>query len=203
MAHRRASRRAAGGRAALGLKVKTGRAIVVAVRGPLEAPEVLAKTQIDVAFTFEEGAVFHAAESLEIEEARRRIGDAEARFAALAERGLAAFAAGLDAPVVAAALAARAATPPPPLESILASHPLVHAAEGELYRRVFTAASAAIGVRPSRIPPDAAAARIAAAVGLTPAAVMDQLAAMGKASGRPWAADQKQAALAAWVALVS
>jgi hypothetical protein len=197
MAHR------GSGSAALGLKVKTGRAIVVAVCGRLEAPEVLAKTQIQVAFTFEEGAVFHGAESLEIAEARRRIADAEARFTALAGRALAAFAAGLDARIVAAALAARAATTPPPLESILASHPLVHAAEGELYRRVFAAASAAIGVRPSRVPPDAAATRVAAAVGLPPAAVMGQLAAMGKASGRPWAADQKEAALAAWVALAS
>ncbi|MGH7899024.1 MAG: hypothetical protein ACREQQ_13800, partial [Candidatus Binatia bacterium] len=61
----------------------------------------------------------------------------------------------------------------------------------------------ALGVRPSRVPRDALAERAAAAVGITLARLSERLAAMGKASGKPWAADQKEAALVAWLALAT
>ena len=189
--------------AALGFAVRTGRAVVVGVGGPTDAPEVLAKAQIAVATRFEEGAVFHVAQELPIEEARGFVSAAEDRFGEQARAALAAFRETLDARVVAAAMAAPDAKRLPPLDAILKSHPLVHAAEGELYRRVFAEASAAIGLRPARVPPDALAGRVAESVGLAPARVAAHLAAMGKASGRPWAADQKRAALAAWLALAS
>jgi hypothetical protein len=51
------------------------------------------------------------------------------------------------------------------------------------------------------VPANALAGRAAVAAGLTPARLTARLAAMGKASGKPWAADQKQATLAAWIAL--
>jgi len=188
---------------ALGFTVRTGRAVVVAVGGPVEAPAILAKARIDVASTFDEGAVFHAGQELPIEEARALVRDAEARFVERARAGLAALAGRLDGEVVAAGLVAGAPKQLPPLESILRSHPLVHAAEGELYRRVFSAAAAALGFRPARVPADALAGRAAAALALTPADLAARLAALGKASGKPWAADQKQATLVAWLALAT
>jgi len=103
--------------------------------------------------------------------------------------------------VVAASLVA----PPPraaqPLATILKAHPLVHAAEGELYRRVFSEASAALGTRPSRVAEDELAMRAASELGLAPARLATRLAALGKASGRPWTVEHKQATLAAWLAL--
>jgi len=47
------------------------------------------------------------------------------------------------------------------------------------------------------------AQRAATAAGLTPARLAARLAALGKASGKPWAADQKQATLAAWLSLAT
>jgi hypothetical protein len=41
---------------------------------------------------------------------------------------------------------------------------------------------------------------VSAASGLPPQRVASALAEAGKASGRPWARDQKDAALAAWLA---
>jgi len=190
------------GRAALGFKVRTGRAVVVAVGGPADAPQILAKARIDVASTFDEGAVFHVAQTLPIDAARALVRDAEIRFIERASTELAAFTTTLEARIVAAGMVAAAARPLPPVESILKSHALVHAAEGELYRRVFAEAAAAVGARPARIPPDTLAPSIAAALGVTPARLTERLAAMGKAAGRPWAADQKQAALVAWLALI-
>ena len=190
-------------RAALGFRVHTGRAAVVAVGGPVDAPEILAKGRIDVAVTFDEGAVFHVGQDLPIEEARALVRGAETRFADRARAELAAFVGRLNVPVVAAGMAAASAKLLPPLESILKSHALVHAAEGELYRGIFAAASAAIGALPTRVPADALGRSIAAKLGVTAARITARLAEMGKASGRPWAADQKQAALAAWFALAS
>jgi hypothetical protein len=193
-------------RVALGFTVRTGRAIVVAVGGRAELPEVLAKTRIDVATTFEEGAVFHTAQTLPIEKARALVTRSEATFIERAQRGLAAFLGALGAgevKLVGAHLVAKPEKQLPPIEAIVKAHPLLHAAEGELYRRVFIAAAAALGPRPSRVAPDALAREAAAAAGLTPAKLAAHLAVMGKAAGKPWAADQKQAALAAWLALSS
>jgi hypothetical protein len=190
-------------RAALGFKAHTGWAAVVAIGGPIDAPEILAKARIDVASTFDEGAVFHVGQELPIDAARALVRDAEVRFTARARAELAAFTTRLDATIVAASMVAAAARPLPPLESILKSHPLVHAAEGELYRRVFAEAGAALGARPTRVAPDALERSVAAALGLTPAKLAARLASLGKASGRPWAADQKQAALVAWLALAT
>jgi hypothetical protein len=188
-------------RAALGFKVRTGRAVVVAIGGALDAPEVLAKTRIDVAFSFEEGAVFHVAQELPIQAARTLVSDAEARFTERARKDLGAFTERLGAKIVAAALVAAAAKPLPPLEVILKAHPLVHAAEGELYRRVFSQAAAALGQRPTRTAAEPSA--LSSVLRCTPENIAAHMAAMGKASGKPWAADQKQAALVAWLALAS
>jgi hypothetical protein len=124
----------------LGLKVRTGKAAVVALRGPATEPQVVDKAMIQVAFTFEEGAVFHAVEQMPIAKARAHVERAEARFTKLAHEELAAFVKQLGEDVSDARLSA------PPAK---------------------------------------------------------QLAAIGKASGRPWAAEQKEAALAAWTALIN
>jgi hypothetical protein len=189
----------------LGIVTHTGRASVLALAGPPEAPAVLAKTRIDVATTFEEGAVFHVSQALSLAAARKLVERSERTFTERAEAQLDAFIAQLDAlhgEVVAAGMVAPMAKELPPFEKILKSHALVHSAEGELYRRVFSEAAAALGYRPVRIPPDQLAARLAAGLGLTLAKLDARLAALGKASGRPWAADQKQAALVAWLALL-
>lgn len=190
-------------RAALGFQVHIGWSAVVAVGGSPDEPEILGKTRIDVAFTFDEGAVFHKGQELPLEEAKVLVRDSERKFAERARSGLTAFTAGLGAKVVAAGMAAAEEKKLPPFEAILKAHPMVHAAEGELYRRVFADAGAAVGARPARVPADVLEKRLATATGLTPARIAARLAAVGKASGKPWAAPQKQAALAAWLALAT
>ncbi len=185
--------------AVLGLKVRTGKAAVIALAGPAAEPVVIGKGMIQVAFSFEEGAVFHAAQELSLAKARAHVERSEARFTKLAEKELGAFVKALGANVVAARQAAPVVKPQPRLEQIVKSHPLVHTAEIELYRRVFTAACEALGLSLERV--DEPPKRVAAALGWTPARVAKQLAVIGKASGRPWAAEQKEAALAAWCAL--
>ncbi len=138
---------AAKARAALGFSVHIGKAAVVAVGGAAGAPEILGKAALQVATTFEEGAVFHMGQELPLDEARALIRDSEVRFTERARDQLAAFVAQLGARVVAAGMVAAPPKALPPIESILKAHPLVHAAEGELYRRVFSEAAASSGRR--------------------------------------------------------
>ena len=190
-------------RVALGLKVHTGRAAVVALAGPAKAPFIVGKTRVDVAVTFEEGAVFHACQELPIEQARDRIERSRRTFTKRAEEGLAAFIGELGLDVLAAGMGVKAARPLPPLESVLRSHPLVHAAEIDLYRAVYADACAAIGPRPTTYSTESLTKTIAATLHWPGARVTGLLATLGKACGPPWAAEQKEAALAAWLSLAT
>jgi hypothetical protein len=194
--------RAAKTKAALGFKPRTGKSTVIAVSGKADAPVILVKALAQVAFTFEEGAIFHVAQEKPFATAGGFLRDAEHAFVTRAREELARII-GSDMEIVGAVLAAPLPKKLPPLESILKSHPLVHAAEGELYRRVFAEACSALGAQPQRVPAEELASRVGKAVGLSPTKVAAHLAAMGKASGKPWAAEQKEAALAAWLALAT
>lgn len=176
---------------------------MIAVRGNVGAPVLVAKALAQVAFTFEEGAIFHVAQEKPFEAARTFLRDRERALVARARQELAGFIDPLDVEIVGAILAAPPPKALPALESILKSHPLVHAAEGELYRRVFADACTALGTRPERVPAETLASRVGKAVELSATKIAAHLAAMGKASGKPWAAEQKEAALAAWLALAA
>jgi hypothetical protein len=192
--------------AALGFSPHVGWAAVVAVSGPTESPEVNAKRRVDLATTFEEGAVFHSARELGMERATELVERSERTFTAKAERALSALVADLrkaGLELVAGAILSGGKRPLPPLDAILRSHALVHAAEGALYRKVFAQACETCGVAVAWAAAGDLPADVAAAARLPRARVLARLAEMGERSGRPWARDQKDAALAAWLALVS
>jgi hypothetical protein len=187
-------------RTALGFKTHTGWAAVVAVAGR----EVVAKRRIDLATDFRTGAVFHVGQELPLPQAQELISSSQARFEAKARDAIAAIVEELRAKeceVIGSAIIAGNPKPLPPIESVLKSHALVHAAEGQLYRHVFAAASEACRIPAALVPAKELASRAARAMGISAAELTARIAAMGKASGRPWAADHKESALAALVAL--
>jgi hypothetical protein len=87
------------------------------------------------------------------------------------------------------------------LAAILASHALIHAAEGEMFRQVLRDAAADRKIAFADVPERDAEARCAQAVGLPAEALRTHLAALGRAAGPPWTKDQKVAALIAWACL--
>jgi hypothetical protein len=87
------------------------------------------------------------------------------------------------------------------LEAILQSHALVHAAEGELFRRAIRDASEALGIPVIEVRARDLRARAATALGASADAIAALLVQIGKAAGRPWTKDQKDACLAARIAL--
>ena len=164
-------------RAAIGFAVHTGWAAAVALSGP---PAVLLlRRRLELADDAHDARfVFHAAaerpNSAELITVRALATAQDRAEAALAE---------LITELVGFSLVV--ALPPekllPPLSSILASHPLLHRAEGALFRRAIAEAAAARGLQV-----------------VTPAS--PQALALGK-PGPPWGKDQKDAAALAWAAL--
>jgi len=191
---------------ALGIKSHTGWAAVVALAGPVASAEVVAKRRIQMATTFDEGAVYHKSQELSVAQAEAFINASQARFERTAREALIDLAAELRAAgcePVATGLVSGDGKALPPLASILKSHALVHAAEGELYRQVLLRASEGCRIPAVPIPAKGIEARTAGALGISPARLAARLAAIGKASGRPWTRDQKESALAAWIALAA
>jgi hypothetical protein len=91
--------------------------------------------------------------------------------------------------------------PLPELERILASHPLIHTAEGEFFRKAFSEACEALGIPVTGIREKELAERAQAVFKKSASALPAELAAAAKHLGPPWSQDQKSAALAAAVVL--
>ena len=158
-------------RAALGFSIHTGWAAVVAHS---DAAKVLARLRIELADR-DARFVYHAA--AEAAGAVRRIGEAEQTARRRAEEALRDL---VREHAITTAALPRTKGPLPALEAILGSHPLLHKAEGELYRGAVEEACRALGlavVTPVPDPPR-----------------------VGK-MGPPWGKDQKDAAALAWAAL--
>jgi len=194
-------------RAAIAFKAHTGWASAIVVAEADPGIEILAKDRVKMLDGFQAAAVYHRGHEggLSADQARPIIESALRDSVARAKESIAGMAASaadrcsLDRAVVLAG----AGRPLPALDVILRSHPLVHAAEGELYREAVTLACEALGYRVLRVPSKGLGAQAQKALGLTGRAVDAQLASAGAASGRPWAAEQRECALAAWIALAA
>ncbi len=89
----------------------------------------------------------------------------------------------------------------PRLESILASHALVHAAEGRLYQDALLHGAESCGLDAVAIPKQSIWKEGQAALGVAQEELRDWIDQLRREVGPPWAQDQKLAALVAWIAL--
>ncbi len=106
-----------------------------------------------------------------------------------------------DYRVTGAAMLLASGRPLPQLDRILASHPLIHTAEGEFFRQAFAGACEALGIAVTGIREKELGQRAEAVFNRSAAALPAELAAAAKYLGPPWSQDQKFAALAAAVVL--
>jgi hypothetical protein len=192
--------------AAIGFRAHSGWAAAVAIAGPPHAPAVVTRRRIEMT---ERGVTgpsqpYHAAVGLDIREAQRVVGNCAelaAAQAATALRGFVEDLRRLGHRVKGCGLLLASGRPLPPLEKILASHPLLHTAEGELFRDALRAASRECGLQLTTVKERDLFARAAAELRLPAERIERHIAAMGKGIGPPWRQDQKCAAVAAWLAL--
>jgi len=142
---------------------------------------------------------YHAAEGLDPDEARDVVARGIAAARQIAARELRAAVEELQnegRKVAACAVLLGAPMPDWSVEEILAVHFRMHKAEGELFRNALVRAAEACRIRFVGIPENALATR-------ADAELHERIAALGKSVGPPWGKDQKEAALAAWLALSS
>lgn len=190
--------------AALGFAPHSGWAAAIALGGP--GPALLYRGRVAMADPALPGAPqpYHALEGLPLAEAERGLARYQASAARLARAGLRAVLAALEKQGYAAravGILASSGRRGGSLAAILAAHPLIHTADGEHFRDALTSAASACALPVLRVPLKELSARAAAAIGRPEAALQETLKAMGRAAGPPWTADQKTAALLAWMLL--
>lgn len=193
-------------RAAIGLRVHSGWAALVAVSGAPGAPEILDRRRIVITDGRTPGAKqpYHFAANRNLPEAESyltRCAAVSGRLASLALREAVREWTSRGYRVVGAAVLLASGRPLPSLSKILASHPLIHTAEGEFFRRIFREAClrlriVVLGVRERDLE-----ALAAARFGKAAAPLRRKIARLGKSLGPPWTQDQKAATLAACLLL--
>jgi hypothetical protein len=184
-------------RVAFGFRGHSGWAALVAVAGTIDAPHILERRRIIIADPQIPGSKqpYHAAAGLPFPKGEALVRKAIESSRALALEVLSARIKELRSrghEVAGCAVLLGSAKPLPALEKILASHPLLHTAEGQMFRDVLMWAALecrlpAIGVPEKNLD----------------AASLQRIGTLGKLIGPPWTQDQKYATMAALIALAA
>ena len=189
--------------AALGIRMHSGWGVLVTIGDTME---VLDRRRIVIVSEGSSGGKmpFHHAEELGLPAAQKYLAGYSAECDRLAQREIGHAlddlkTCGYD--VASAALVLASGRALPDLAHILAAHPLIHTAEGELFRDSARRAceSLALPVLGYRERDLAECAN--KVFGRASNKIVLQLAGMGKTLGSPWTADHKSAALAGCLAL--
>ena len=125
--------------AAIGLRVHSGWAAVVAVWVEKGAPVVLARQRVRLVetFTYEFRQPYHTAEKMSVEEGREFIAGVRGEARRLAHRTIRRLQGEIPKQgykLARCGLLLASGRPLPVLEKVLASHALIHTADGELFR---------------------------------------------------------------------
>jgi hypothetical protein len=194
-------------RVALGLKAHSGWAALVALAEDDAALAVVERRRLELVPPENSPwakAPYHAADGLDPEEAealvRRAVASAHAEAGRALERVLAERRAAGDQ-VVGCAVLLGTGMPGWSVAEILAVHMRMHKAEGELFRDALARGAERAGLGVTGIREKDLEVLAGKALRLAPEARSARLAEAGKRAGPPWGRDQKEAALAAWIAL--
>ena len=198
-------RKAAAGRAALGFRVRTGRAIVVALAAPAANPRILFRREVQLCDPRVpesrqpyHGAIMPFIPAAPSAVARGRKAAERVAVAAVKELVEELNAAGCRPSGITLVVASN-----PNPAKLGSEHVRAHALEGILFREVLEAGARACRVPACTILEREALARASAALRRPAAGLQGAVAQFGAQVGRPWRAYEKSAALGAWLALVT
>jgi len=182
-------------RTALGLRAHSGWAALVAITGTLKAPRVLERRKIVIADPELPGSKqpYHAAAELPFPQAEALVRSAVESSRALALEVLSATVKELRSrghEVAGCGVLLGSGNALPELEKVLAAHPLIHTAEGEMFRDVLVWAAQECGLPVTTVREKSIGA-----------ASLQAIDSLGKLIGPPWTQDQKYATVAALMAL--
>src|SRR5713226_3373147 len=193
-------------RAALGFRVHSGWTALVALSLEKSAPAVLARQRVHLVetFTYEFRQPYHTAKKMPPGEGREFISRMRTEARRLAYRAIRELESRTQEQGVElwrCGLLLASGRPLPALDKILASHALIHTADGELFREALLHASARCGLRDFTIKEKELLDRAGEAFRCKPNVLMRRVTELGRPFGAPWSQDEKFATLAAWLAL--
>jgi hypothetical protein len=192
--------------ATVGFRTHSGWAAMVAVCLEKGAPRVLVRERVQLVetFTYHFRQPYHTAEKLPLGEARKFVALVEAEARRLAQRAIHKLQGDLERQGIRAtrcSLLLASGKPLPNLQNILASHALIHTADGELFREALLYAAKRSGLATVKIRERELLEIGQQALRAEPTALVHRLAELGRPLGSPWSQDEKFATLAAWLAL--
>jgi hypothetical protein len=189
-------------RAAIGIRTHSGWAALVAAFMDKGGIDVLARKRIAFTDPGMRGAAqpYHFAENLSQAEAASHLKACAAtseRLALAALDEVVKEIEGRDYRVAGCGLLMAAGRPLPALAEILASHALIHTAEGEFFRDAVRGACDRLSLPVCGYRQKDLSARAKAVFGAAAPRIQKSIAKLGRALGPPWTSDQKTAMLAA------
>ncbi len=176
--------------------------------GDARSPKVIDRRRIELVDQQTPGAKqpYHAAQKLELPEAKKLLSRCAQRTNLLARQALLAVTKNLREQghaVVGCGIVLASGRPLPALAATLASHALIHTAEGELFRNAIAHASQRCKLPVTGVKERELFARAATQLRISEDKLRRCLTEMGQPVGPPWGQDQKHAALVAWLALAT
>jgi len=194
--------------AAVGFRVHSGWAAAVAVCLEKGAPVVLARQRVHLVetFTYEFRQPYHTAEKMLAGQAREFIARMQVEARRLAYRVIQELESRTQeqgVKLTRCGLLLASGRPLPGLEKILASHALIHTADGELFREALIHASARCSLCEFTIKEKELLDRAGQVFRAKPNELMCRVTELGRSLGTPWSQDEKFATLAAWLALAA
>ena len=182
-------------RTALGFRAHSGWAVLIAVSGTVDSPRILERRRVVIADIELSGSrqPYHAAAELPRSQAEAFVRERVESSRALAAEAISAAVKALRSrghEVAGCAVLLGSGKVLPALEKVLASHALIHTAEGEMFRDALVWAARKCG-----LPVTTAKEKE-----LDPSA-LKRIDSLGKLIGPPWTQDQKYAAMAAFQVL--
>jgi hypothetical protein len=192
--------------AALGFRVHSGWTSLIALALEKNQPIILVRQRphLVATFSYTFRQPYHTAEKMTLDEAQTFLDQQrkESRRLALeAIRSAQSEVAQQGFQITSTALLLASGRPLPELPKILASHSIIHTADGEFFREALLHACTRANLPVTKIKDRELLATAPKSLRRNPAALTRFINNLGKPLGSPWTADEKFATLAAWLAL--
>jgi hypothetical protein len=189
---------------AIGFRAHSGWACAIIVAGNRKDIGVVERRRVELCDPRIDGSKqpFHHAEPMRFSAAKAYIARCTRATDRLADEAVAALRACVEEDGIAGACIITASERKlPDLAGILASHALIHAAEGEFYRDALARGLQRAALEVSRVKEKDTLVWTASRLGTNENALRERLAAIGKPLGPPWGSDEKLATMAGWLVL--
>jgi hypothetical protein len=181
--------------------------VLVAVSGDADEVEVIDRRRVAITDPSTPGAAqpYHRAANLEFPAAELHLANCQAASERLALTAVKQIVQELEARhyrIAGAAVLLASGRSLPSLAKILASHPLIHTAEGEFFRNRIRNACEQLKIPVEAIRERELEEHLKAAFGKSASRLQRKIVSAGRSIGPPWTKDHKAAALAALLVLL-